>query len=511
MIEINQANFKLKPFAHQLEGIKALVKYPSFAIFDEPGAGKSKQVVSAACILAENGKVDTVIIVAPASVRTVWCDPEIGEIKKHAWIPVYVSEYANGKTTLRWESAKTLEDISAPHFIVTNYEILRGAKHLEYFLNEIKHRKVLLVLDESSYIKSRTAEQTKAVAKLRQACTRCVILNGTPVVNNPLDLWSQFNILDKNILGRSYSNYWHFRANYAVMGGWKNKQVVKWVNLDKLTKILAPHVLRREKKDCLDLPPKLYTIREVALTHDSWRRYQELKKDAVMALGNGDQLLEPNAAVRVMRLAQITSGHIGRLIMSENAINEPVSGNREIPRAIGTESGIEDLSSEKLDWLVKYLTEESSAQYIITWCRWRRERERLYEMLKKVNCHCFQLYGGQKQNERDCAVAAFSEARPIDAGKLCIMLAQPHAGGHGLNLIMASESIYLSNDFSLGIRLQSEDRCHRMNTKHAVTYIDVLCTGPKGQKTIDHTIHRALQNKQNLAALTTAAWRKELA
>ena len=91
-----------------------------------------------------------------------------------------------------------------------------------------------------------------------------------------------------------------------------------------------------------------------------------------------------------------------------------------------------------------------------------------------------------------------------------VLIAQPHAGGHGLNLVAASEAIYLSNDFALGIRLQSEDRCHRPGQVNKVLYTDVLATGPAGQKTIDHAIFKALRAKKSVADMTCSEWRKEL-
>lgn len=84
---------KTVQFEHQKIGTAALVKNASFALFDEPGAGKSKQVIDAACTLAERGEIDTVVIVAPASVRCVWEDSVLGEIKKHAWVPVIVYDF----------------------------------------------------------------------------------------------------------------------------------------------------------------------------------------------------------------------------------------------------------------------------------------------------------------------------------------------------------------------------------------------------------------------------------
>lgn len=503
MIEINPNRFKSRPFKHQIEGTKAIVRNKSFALFDEMGAGKSKQVIDAACILAEAGEIDTVVVIAPASVRSVWINSEIGEIAKHAWYDSAVTEY---HATIKNVWAQGTLGNPNLHWVVTNYEFLRQENRLTELTKRLINRKIMLILDESSYVKNHTAQQSKAVYKLRQLCARCVLLNGTPVTDNPLDLWSQFRIMDERILFSRYKNFYHFRAHYAVMGGWKMKQVVKWINLKQLSQLLKPWVLRRLKKDCLDLPDKLFTTREVALEPATWARYRELKKEAVMALPTGEQLLEPNAAVRVMRLCQITSGHIGMTPVYEDSSDIP------------TRLNVEDLSSEKLDWCVKYLTEECQAQYVIVWCRWRRERERLVKLLNNLGgtmmfgaegrINVLEIYGGQKQSERDFAVHYFSTSSNDKAR--FVLVAQPHAGGHGLNLIAATEVIYLSNDWSLGIRLQSEDRCHRPGQKHPVTYIDVLATGPKGQRTIDWTVYQALIKKQELAHLTASAWRQKL-
>lgn len=508
MIEFDPTRFKTPPFAHQVNGVKALLKHPAFALFDEMGAGKSKQVVDAACALAAAGEIDTVVIVCPASVRCVWLDFEIGEIRKHAWMPSSAWEF-HSKIRRIWETGtKGLK------WLITNYEFLRSAKNLDkliFILGAPDTGKVLLVLDESSYIKSRTAQQTKAVMKLRQLCDRCVILNGTPITQSPLDLWSQMRVLDKNILGSTFKNFYHFRSEYCEMRpdfarGNHFMKVVSYRRLDDLSKRIKPYVLRREKKDCMDLPPKLYTHREVALTPESWKRYKELKRDALISIGlqnsvTGNEYvqLEPNAAVRIMRLAQLTSGILGS-----------VNGQLEQGENLVSENVMQDLSSEKLDWAVKYLTEECTTKAVIVWCRWRRERERLVEALQNVDDFtAFELYGGQKKSEREAAVFAFSI--PSNNPRMrSALIAQPHAGGFGLNLVAASEAIYLSNDFSLGIRLQSEDRMHRPGQNNPCLYVDVLATGPKGERTVDHAIVKALREKQNLAEWTTAKWRKEL-
>lgn len=503
MIEINPRRFKTMPFLHQLEGIRKLVDNDAFALFDEMGAGKSKQVIDAACTLAYEGQIDTVLIIVPASCRIVWVEPEIGEIRKHSWVAGGVWEY-HAKSKEVWSTRSGEPPNSAYiQWVVTNYEFLRSDDRLTDLCERLKHSKVMLVLDESAYIKSRTAKQTKAVAKLRTYCKRCVILNGTPVTNSPMDLWSQMNVLSPKILSRDYKNFFNFRAEYCDMvsksfGGRRPFQkVTGYRRLDQLAKKLAPYVLRRLKKDCLDLPEKLYTVREVALKAESWKRYQELKKDLLITLESGDKQLEPNAAVRVMRLAQLTSGILG----SSNASFADFTEN------VMVTTFTQDMSDEKLQWAVQYLTEECEAKAVIVWTRWRRERERLSELLG-MKLAVYELYGGQKQKERDAAVMAFMQAS--DSTVRSVLIAQPHAGGHGLNLVVATEAIYLSNDFALGVRLQSEDRCHRPGQTSNVTYVDVLATGPHGQRTIDHVIFEALRAKQEIANFTCNEWRRKL-
>lgn len=506
-IVVNPELFKTPPFKHQIEGITKLVNNDAFALLDEMGVGKSYQVVNAACVLAEHGKIDTVIVVVPASCRCVWVDSTIGEIRKHSWLRNEVLEF-HAKSKLIWEN-HPVGEVKTIRWIVTNYEFLRNQENLDKLISMKASKKTMLVLDESSYIKNRTAKQTKAILALREHCQRCVILNGTPITNSPLDLWSQMNVLSPKILQRDYKNFFSFRYEYCEMrsqrfGGRVFQQVASYRRLDQLAKKIAPYVLRRLKKDCLDLPEKLYTTREVALTPESWKRYKELKQDLLITLDSGDKQLEPNAAVRLMRLVQLTSGILGGYI----AGHAPGGGSEILDDPIGE---TQDLSDEKLKWLVEHLIENCQGKAVIVWTRWRRERERIWDWccqnaLNKMEI--YQLYGGQDKKAREEAVTRFSS--PIDKPWAAVLLAQPHAGGHGLNLIAASEAIYLSNDFALGVRLQSEDRCHRPGQVNPVTYVDVLATGPQGQRTIDHIIFEALRDKQNIATMTCENWRRKL-
>ena len=301
---------------------------------------------------------------------------------------------------------------------------------------------------------------------------------------------------------KAFSNWYHFRSRYAILkmmkiGAQRFQQVVDFQNIDELTKNFAPYVLRREKKDCLDLPKKTYEVREVALKQETWAIYQELRKEALLCLPDKEIKPEPNAAVRILRLCQLTSGHVGTPMIDETKTG------------YGHTGACEDVSGEKLDWLFSEIFggELGNEQSLIIWCRWRRERERLAEALREEKCDVLEIFGGQSEKQRSEVLGAFSEPGPV---RRRILLAQPHAGGYGLNLTSASVAVYMSNDFSYTGRIQSEDRCHRIGQVRNVTYVDVLATGPKGQRTVDHHILDCLRAKKDLAALTCAGWRKAL-
>src|SRR5690606_13571541 len=117
----------------------------------------------------------------------------------------------------------------------------------------------MLVLDESSAVKSHRAQQTKACLQLRRRCGRVLLLNGTPIANSPGDMFSQGEMMSKNVL--SCASWIHYRARYAVMKkvmirGALQDVIGGWQNLEDLQQRFAPYVIRRLKKDCLDLPEK---------------------------------------------------------------------------------------------------------------------------------------------------------------------------------------------------------------------------------------------------------------
>lgn len=481
-------------YAHQSDGVKFLVTHSSALLCDEMGLGKSRQVLVAAQQLFAAKKIDRLIVLAPAAVRLSWRQ-EIDKLEQEGLL--FMPCIYNPNKQIMYGAKSHLASMILPVAILS-YALLPQERHLKALEKWCRDGKTALVCDESSFCKNRTAKQTKGSVRLASSCAYRWLLTGTPIANSPLDLYGQGLVMANGNGPLRGKTWWQFRARYGVLqtmniGRRSFQQVVGYQNLEELTAKFAPYILRREKKDCLDLPDKTYSVREVPLDESTWRVYQELKKEAMLALPDSEATPEPNAAVRLLRLAQITSGYAGQVISGDN------------PECMENQG--KDISCEKLDWVVSEILdgELSNEKAIVIWIRWRRERVRLAEKFLNTSIETYHIFGGQTQNTRDAHIANFMER---DVRR--VLLAQPHAGGFGLTLTAASTAVFLSNDFSYTTRVQAEDRIHRIGQHHPCIYLDVLATGPNGQKTIDHHIAEALKAKKNVAEFTCSQWKKVL-
>jgi SNF2 family DNA or RNA helicase len=545
VIDLSRCRFP--PYRHQALGIELLVERVNvekqrtyegcFFLADEMGVGKSLQVICAAQVLFERDLIERVIVIAPAAVRAVWYDPELGELRKHLWdtTPARVVEYHAKSRSWIWPLEKGLPKKHL-EWLITNYDFVRP-KHRYTALKAYCSPKTLLVLDESSAVKNYRAAQTKACRELRAKCGWVWLLNGTPISNNPLDLYSQGELMNKGILG--CTSYFHFRARYALMGGFQQKQIVGWHHIDDLQKRFAPYILRRLKSDVLvDLPPKIPAVAlTVPLETKTWGIYKEMRDEMVAWLSESTVGVAAQAVVKALRLAQITSGFLGGLQEETGPpgyldISRPGDPGPADDGQPGTlfESSTDDLEPEepeepfyvtqevgreKLDlfltWLEERLADEPNLKMLV-WCRFRPELARLVKELSNHErwgpLHIGEIRGGQKRAEREVALRLL-DPRTAPRGP-AIVAGTPASGSMGLNLTSASSVVYISNDFSLRVRLQADDRVHRPGQVRPVSYFDIIATGPDGQRTIDHTIIKALRDKRSLADLTTSAWVKEL-
>lgn len=514
---------RLTPFQHQAEDVQRVIDSPFLFITSEMRTGKTKIVIDAAQFMYEAGIIDKVLVIAPAPVRDVWFDPVFGEIKKHSWldVPITVKEFharsrvwihgpqPNGKAPLEW--------------LVTNYEFLVSKNRVAQLMPYCT-AKTLIVMDESSYIKTHKAQRTKACMQLRNKCGRAILLNGTPISDSPLDLFSQGNILHPSILDCKYVT--QYKARYAetkpllgfggkpVMSqyGRTIEKIVGWRNLDDLQQRFAPHVVRRLQKDCLDwLPEKLEPITLTAtLTPSTWKMYCQMRDEMVVWLENGTVANTAQAAVKVMRLSQITSGFLGGI---EEAVADFGDLDLDMPTT-PPPADLQEIGREKLDLLLAFLKmrlETYPNLHIVVWCRFRVE---LIRMMKEIAEQFPQfelgtILGQQHKTERANAMRLLHpDTSPTD--KPVLVGGTFGTGSFGLNFTAANHSVNCSFDYSYGKFLQARDRVYGPGQTSEISYFDMVATGPKGQRTIDHVIVEARRNKQNTAEWTTRQWAQAL-
>jgi len=350
-----------------------------------------------------------------------------------------------------------------------NVEAFSTQKGVDFASKFLVSHNTLMVVDESTTIKNPKAHRTKNIVKLSTKAKYRRIMTGSPVTKNPLDLFSQCYFLDPFHL--EHESYYSFRTRYAIMktahiSGRSIQLVSGFKNLGELSNKLQPFSYRVLKEDCLDLPPKIFIKRQIVLSPDQRKLYEQMKKEA-LAILNGKQVTTVNALTQLMRLHQITCGHF----TADDGTTQRIPNNRV---------------SELMDIL-----EETEGKAII-WAHYQWDIKDIIKEIKKVHGpgSVVDYYGLTPQDERQGNIKKFQS----DPG--CrFLVGTPATGGYGITLTAANTVIYYSNGYDLEKRLQSEDRAHRIGQKKSVTYVDI-----NAQDTVDEKIVKSLRKKINIAS-----------
>ncbi len=523
------------PLPHVKHGVEQIISHPYFMLGDDMGGMKTAQAIIAAQFLHDADVIDRVIVVAPASVRPkVWYDEDLGQLREQVFEDKRnrVAEY-HAKIR-HWsygpEAAKELR------WIVTNYEYIRNEMNLATLLPYCGP-KTLLILDESSSVRGHNSAQTEACMVLRwqtnkrsrpilglPRCGRILEMNGTPIAESPLDMFSQGNLLHPSILECKFVT--HYKARYAVQTpilergkpmvryGKVVQEVSHWTNLDDLTNRFAPYILRREAKELgidFALPP---VGLEVVLTPATWKHYVSMRDEMVVWL-QSRVATASQAGVKSIRLAQITSGflggveelnigHNGTTLDFESEPLSPVSGN------------VIEISREKLDfalaWHANLLMRYPNLK-LLTWCRFVPELRRYLKEVKKfghpVGAACGEeVLGDGKKVERETALRLL-HPKTAPQGPATVGATQG-TGAIGLNFTACRTVLDMSYDFSSFKKKQGDARVNRPGQTGKVSFFYLIAVGPKGQKTIDHHIMMERLGKIKINDWTTSRWAKAL-
>ena len=461
--------FKTKPYDHQITALEKSWDKKEYAYFMEMGTGKSKVLVDNIAMLYDKGKINAALIIAPKGVYRNWYSQEI---------PNHLPSHIEHKTVLWTATTSKAKDKEYQqlfkvdldlHILIMNVEAFSTKKGLEFATSFLNCHNSLMAVDESTTIKTPSAKRTKAILNLGQSALYRRILTGSPVTKSPLDLYTQCGFLDGYLLG--FDSYYAFRNRYAVMVernfGGRRVQIPKgYKRLGELSDKLKPFSYRVLKEDCLDLPDKVYIKREVDLTDEQKSTYTTMKS-AALALLKGKMATAPHVLTQLMRLHQITCGHLKN-----------------------DDDTITEIKNNRISSLLELLEEVEGK--VIIWANYVYDIKRIVKAigLKYGEQSIVQYYGAIPAEQRQKNIEKFQDPdSPVR-----FFVGNPQTGGYGITLTAANNIVYYSNGYDLEKRLQSEDRAHRIGQKKAVTYIDLITP-----KTIDEKIVKALRKKINIA------------
>jgi SNF2 family DNA or RNA helicase len=477
-----QYNFRFVPYEHQLHCLEKSWAKNHFALFMDMGTGKSKVLIDTMALLYDNDKIQGALIVASKGVYGNWIGKELPQhMPDHvpnlcvAWSPEQTKKKAAELQTLFTPNEKKLR------ILVMNVEAFstkRGATFAESFVRSFAGE-CLVAVDESTTIKNRTANRTKALTKVGSFARYRRIMTGSPITKSPLDLFSQCEFLSKQALG--HSSFWTFQARYCklirrTMGPHSFNQIVGYQNLGELNEIIEPFSYRVRKEDCLDLPEKVYLRREVELTEEQHKVYEMMKRAAIAEI-EGSVISATIVLTQLLKLQQICSGFIT------------------------TDDGeLKEFPSNKLQELLDVI-EETDGKVII-WANFTHNIKAITAALAKAygENSVASYFGETDADDRQRIVERFQDP----GNELRFFVGQPRTGGYGLTLTEARTVVYYSNGFDLEVRLQSEDRAHRIGQRNNVTYVDIVVAGK-----VDDKILNALRSKINIATAVMAEGHKK--
>lgn len=453
-------DYKIPLWKHQLEAVQKSENLDEFAFLMDVGTGKT-----AACINAirkkyeKHGKILKTLILAPPIVLKNWAN----EFLMHSYIPA-------GKITILSGSQKErIKKFTENSIFITNYESLLMKDLMAKFL---EWGPEIIVADESHRVKNMQSQRTKKAIALADLAKYRYILSGSPILNSPMDIFSQFKFLDG---GKRFGrNFYVFRAIYFYD---KNAYMPKHIHFpnwqikagaDKeISRKIHEVGIQIKKEDCLDLPPLVKQTIEVGMGAAQEKMYLQMEHEFIAYLDD-KACVAQLALTKALRLQEIVSGYI-------KFEDDTIEDFKENPRKTA------------LKELLEVITQENK---VIIWACFRQNYKHITSICEELQIPFVEVHGDVPDTKKQKNVEAFQNDKEIK-----VFVGHPGSSGIGINLIEATYSIFYSRNFSLEHDIQAEARNYRGGSeKHKkITRIDLVCPG-----TVDELVLKKLALKQEI-------------
>ena len=451
--------FKTTPFAHQVDGFNYGLNNDRWLLGDEQGLGKTKQVIDIAIAKKlQKGYKHCLIICGVNGLKWNW----VNEVHTHSNEEAHIlgQQLKGGKVVIGSNADKYKDllnlDLISSYFLITNIESIREKEIQERIAELCESKEIgIVAIDEIHKCKNPQSQQGKGILKIQPECR--IAMSGTPLMNNPLDLY-----IILKWLGYEKHTAYAYKNHYCEMGGYGGYEVVGYKNLDELQERLDEVMLRRLKKDVLDLPEKTYIEEYVEMSPKQAKVYNEVTMDIK---ANIDQIkMASNPLAELIRMRQAT-GYTGIL---SSKIQE----------------------SAKLDRMQELVEEAiENGKKVVIFSNWTQMTDVIQERIRDMGWAPLVITGQTKDEERQLYVDMFQtrENNPVIIGTIGAM-------GTGITLTAGTVEIFMDEPWNRANKEQAEDRCHRVGTTENITIYTLLC-----KDTIDERIHNLILRKGELA------------
>lgn len=432
---------KALPF--QIEPIAILLKRKRAMLALAPGLGKSFCAIIAAEGIIEAKRI---LVISPLSLVRNWKN----EI--HKW---------SRKVAAVWHGDSREK---ASKWVITNYDSV--VRDTNFF---IAQKFDIVIVDESVLVKNRKALRTNCVKRVCKDAKYTWLLSGSPTTRFYDDMWAQLNILDS----KRFPSYWRFADEYCVLeqNQWGTAVVNNAKNSDiRIKNDIGDIYYARTQDEVINLPPWLFDTIEIPMADSQYKLYDQMEREFIAELPNGDEILAPIVLTKLLRLVQFASNPI---LIGGLDVSPKWDAVREM------------LEFEKLPAII--------------WTSFKMTADLMNFRLSKYY-RVATLTGDTKEQNRQIIVDKFQN------GDLDIIIAHPGVGKFGFTLTAARTAIYLERSYNGDDYYQSLHRIRRIGTTESPHVIHLIAARPNGHKgnTIDHVIDKVLEFRKNSTLALTS-------
>lgn len=454
--------FKVQPLPHQKEAIQFGLNHPCFLNGDQQGLGKTYESLMVSEIRRKNEDLShCLILCGVASLQQNWGL----EVKKFVGKKAYIigRRYTKKGTIKAPTNADKVEDLEhidkLPYYLILNIEALRNEEIADMLSDYCVYKKInMIIFDEMHKCKNPRSQAGKSLLRLNSKYK--IALSGTPVINDPLDIY-----LYLRWIGVESRNYWQYQSYYYTYKEIYVRKLGKKIkvpngvhHMDEIQRQMDHFMIRRLKKDVLDLPEKIYKTEYLDMEPKQRKIYEEIYHNM---LDNVDKIKESkNPLTHFIRLRQAT--------IDTQLVSSTVSESVKLDR-------MKDIVDETV----------KNGEKILIFSNYKEPVYRALEVLKEYNPACIMAETKDVEKEKE----RFRNETDVMIGTIKVM-------GTGHTLTEATTVLFLDQPWTNADLEQAEDRAHRIGQKHTVQYITLICSG-----TVDERVNEIVTNKKDMSEI----------